>query len=249
MKHYLFLIALLVTSAATSWAAWQPSEGLFPSAPATEHAVVQIEKLRDAAISLPIATGLGALLALRPRRRGTPPRTAAVVQTQIILAIVGALVMLIVGASLARAFGIVGAASLIRYRAKIADPKDAGVMLSTLAIGLASGVGLHLLSAFAALFILASLWVIESFEPQAHKTFVLKVASKEAMKLQPIIEEILRRNRAEYELRATSAEEISYQVLLPLEKRTDRLSQAIRRLDESGGTAVEWDEKKNRKVS
>jgi hypothetical protein len=61
-----------------------------------------------------------------------------VIQTQIILAIVGAVVMLVVGSSLARAFGIVGAAGLVRYRAKIEDPKDAGVMLSTLAIGLAS---------------------------------------------------------------------------------------------------------------
>ena len=47
---------------------------------------------------------------------GTPPRSAPVIQTQIILAIVGAVVMLIVGSSLARAFGIVGVASLIRYR-------------------------------------------------------------------------------------------------------------------------------------
>jgi hypothetical protein len=37
--------------------------------------------------------------------------------------------MLVVGASLARAFGIVGAANLIRYRSKIDDPKDAVVML------------------------------------------------------------------------------------------------------------------------
>jgi hypothetical protein len=43
--------------------------------------------------------------------------------------------VMVVGASLARAFGIVGAAELIRYRAKVEDPKDAGVMLSTLAIG------------------------------------------------------------------------------------------------------------------
>ena len=34
--------------------------------------------------------------------------------------------MLVVGSSLARAFGIVGAAGLVRYRAKIDDPKDAG---------------------------------------------------------------------------------------------------------------------------
>ena len=77
-----------------------------------------------------------------PCGRGAPGRRRAmpaVIETQIVLAIVGALIMLIVGASLARAFGIAGAANLIRYRAKIEDPKDAVVMLSTLAVGLACG--------------------------------------------------------------------------------------------------------------
>src|SRR4029079_10844417 len=128
-----------------------------------------------AVLALPIATAMGALLAFRPRRRGTPPRSAPVIQTQIILAVVGAVVMLIVGASLARAFGIVGAANLIRYRAKIDDPKDAVVMLATLSLGLACGVELYGLAAFAALFILGVLWVVESFEPERTKTFELKV--------------------------------------------------------------------------
>src|SRR6478735_1017428 len=96
--------------------------------------------LLKALVSLPLATVLGAMLAFRPRRRGTPPRSSPVIQTQIILAVVGAVVMTIVGASLARAFGIVGAANLIRYRAKIDDPKDAVVMLATLSLGLACGV-------------------------------------------------------------------------------------------------------------
>ena len=65
------------------------------------------------------------------------------------LAIVGAVVMLIVGSSLARAFGIVGVASLIRYRAKIDDPKDAVVMLASLTLGLACGVELYGLAVFA----------------------------------------------------------------------------------------------------
>ena len=65
-----------------------------------------------------------------------------VVQTQVMLAIVGCLVMLIVGDSLARAFAIAGAAGLVRYRSKIDDPKDASVMLACLSVGLASGVGL-----------------------------------------------------------------------------------------------------------
>ena len=67
----------------------------------------QLHQLRHAVVRLPIAAGLACLLALRPRRRGTPKRQPAVIQTQIILAVVGAVVMLVVGSSLARAFGIV----------------------------------------------------------------------------------------------------------------------------------------------
>src|SRR5205809_4074329 len=86
----------------------------------------------QALIALPLAAALGTLLALRPRRRGTPHRSTPVIQTQIILAVIAAVVMLVVGTSLARAFGVVGAAGLVRYRSKIEDPKDAGVLLSTL---------------------------------------------------------------------------------------------------------------------
>ena len=100
-------------------------------------------ELLASAVRLPVAALLGTALALRPRRRGTPARQPAVVQTQIVLAVVGALIMLVVGASLARAFGIVGAANLIRYRSKIDDPKDAVVMLCALSVGLAAGVGLY----------------------------------------------------------------------------------------------------------
>ena len=139
----------------------------------------QVHQLRHALVRLPIAAALACVLALRPRRRGTPKRQAPVVQTQIILAIVGAVVMLVVGSSLARAFGIVGAAGLVRYRAKIEDPKDAGVMLSTLAVGLAAGVGVYLLALFATVFILAVLWIVESFEPKATHAFTLKIKAKD----------------------------------------------------------------------
>src|SRR5579872_6703546 len=135
----------------------------------------QVEQLMHALARLPIAAGLATLLAMRPRRRGTPNRRPPVVQTQIILAVVGAVVMLVVGSSLARAFGIVGAAGLVRYRARIEDPKDAGVMLSTLAVGLASGVGLWMLAIFSTVFVLGVLSLIESFEPVVEQRFTLTI--------------------------------------------------------------------------
>src|SRR5918993_3253840 len=71
-----------------------------------DHGPHPLHEIDDAMVRLPLAALLGTALALRPRRKGTPKRTAPVVQTQIILAVVGAVIMLVIGASLARAFGI-----------------------------------------------------------------------------------------------------------------------------------------------
>jgi hypothetical protein len=202
---------------------------------------------RHALIALPLATALGAALALRPRRRGTPKRSSPVIQTQIILAIIGALVMIVVGTSLARAFGVVGAAGLVRYRAKIEDPKDAGVMLSTLAVGLACGIGVYGLAIFAALFIVAVLWVIESFEPNPRNVFTLEVKTKESAKLHPKVETLLRRRRVKYELRESKPDEFSYHVELPMELKTDALSAEIIALAEDKETGVEWKTEKKTK--
>ena len=207
----------------------------------------QVRDLKHALARLPVAAGLACLLAFRPRRKGTPRRQMSVIQTQIILAVVGAVVMLVVGSSLARAFGIVGAAGLVRYRAKIDDPKDAGVMLSTLAVGLASGVGVWLLAAFATAFILALLWVVESFEPMATQLFTLKVKAKDSAAIKPKLDALLARYRFAVELRGSSQEELHYEVRLPSEGKTDRLSERILKLDPDNVTEVEWEEKKEKK--
>ncbi len=205
----------------------------------------QIEQLYDALYRLPLAAGLASVLALRPRRRGTPPRQPSVVQTQIILSIVGAVVMLVVGTSLARAFGIVGAAGLVRYRAKIADPKDAGVMLSTLAIGLASGVGIWMLAVFTTAFVLAVLWIIESFE-KTRAAFDLKVEAKDPAALRPRIEALFVKHHLEFTTRTVSNEEVVYEVQLPIDKKTDRLSNQILEIDPKNATGVEWKKKEKK---
>jgi uncharacterized membrane protein YhiD involved in acid resistance len=205
----------------------------------------QLEQLQRAVARLPVAAGLACILALRPRRRGTPRRQPPVIQTQIILAVVGAVVMLVVGSSLARAFGIVGAAGLVRYRSKIEDPKDAGVMLSTLSVGLASGVGLWPLAIFATVFVLALLWVVESFEPKATQFFALKVSTKDPAAIKPKLDQLLARFHVEHQLRVTSKEDVTYDVHWPIDRQTDRFSDRILELDPDA--AVQWEEKKEKK--
>jgi hypothetical protein len=163
-----------------------------------------------------------------------------------VLAIVGTVVMLIVGSSLARAFGIVGVASLIRYRAKIDDPKDAVVMLACLTVGLACGVNLYGLAVFATLFILGVLWIVESFEPEQHKTFELKVTAPDPSAYRPEVEAILRRSGVKFELRSAGAKDLVYETALPYTVRTDRIANAILLLKPGGETEVTWEEKKKK---
>lgn len=203
------------------------------------------EMVYQGIIGLPLSAGLGALLAFRPKRRGTPKRTPAVVQTQIILTIVGTLIMLVVGSSVARAFGIVGAASLIRYRSKVDDPKDAGVMLCCLAVGLASGVGLYGLAVFATVFLVAALALIESFEPKRVTNFEFRLSGiTKAGDLRPHLEQLLARYHIEYSLRTQADDALSYDVKVPYEIETERVTNAILRLDTTDGTTVEWSDKK-----
>lgn len=205
------------------------------------------DMVERAVLALPFATVLGAALAFRPRRRGTPPRSAPVIETQIVLAVVGATVMLVVGSSLARAFGIVGAANLIRYRAKIDDPKDAVVMLSTLSLGLCCGVELYGLATFAGVFLLAVLWAVESIEAELTKHFELKITAGDPSALRSDVESVLRRYHVKFELRSLGQKELVYDSELPLYTRTDRIANAILSLGKNGDTEVAWDEKKAKK--
>jgi uncharacterized membrane protein YhiD involved in acid resistance len=119
-------------------------------------------------------------------------------------------------------------------------------MLCALAVGLASGVGLYALSVFSTAFLVAALWVIESFE-HGQKRFDLRVkAGPDTDALRPKIEEILRRFGLKFELRVSADEEVCYDVAVPLETRTDRVSNAILKLDPEGHASVEWRDKNSK---
>ena len=58
--------------------------------------------------------------------------------------------------------------------------------------------------------------------------------------------EILRRYKLKFELRTSSDDEVCYDVQVPLELPTDRVSNAILKLDPEGHASVEWGEKKTK---
>jgi uncharacterized membrane protein YhiD involved in acid resistance len=196
-------------------------------------------------LALVVAGLVGAALGIvRPVRSEIIPRSAHVVQAQILLAMVGAIIIIVVAESLARAFAIVGAAGLVRYRARIDDLKDAGVMLVALALGLASGSGLYLFAAIACAVVIGVLWLLESFEPAARSRFDLRVVTRSPGKIRPDIEHALEQKGVTYELRGSSPTELHYEVTVPFAQQIRPLSKLIERLDGHHGTSVEWEIKK-----
>ena len=113
-------------------------------------------------------------------------------------------------------------------------------MLTTLAVGLACGIGVYGLAVFATVFLMGVLWVIESFEPSARRSSSSRSKRRKPRKLQPKIEALLRRRRVKYELRESKPDEFSYFVQMPMDVKTDGISAEIIALDPDPGTGVEW---------
>jgi uncharacterized membrane protein YhiD involved in acid resistance len=195
-------------------------------------------------VRLPLAAVLGTALALRPRRRSQGARKVVVIQTQIMLAVVGSVIMLVVGNSLSRAFGIVGAAGLIRYRSNIADPKDAVVMLSSLAAGLAAGVGLYRFAVGATVFMMILLWLVEFFEPPARKHFEIKISTGDVADFRPKAEDVLKALGIEFELLLEDVDEIRYSVSAPVDVRTRDVSDTLRLVGGTSDVIIKWEQKK-----
>ena len=98
---------------------------------------------------------LGAFLGYRLWRRLLPsmlPPTRESAQAQTLIAIAGALMVVVIGQSTARAFGLVGLGGFIRFRSGIKDTRDAAVMFVMIGIGMACGLGAIPLACVATLF-------------------------------------------------------------------------------------------------
>ena len=98
-----------------------------------------------AALSVACLCGFTISLVYRWVYNGTS-YSGSFVRSIIYLAMVTAVVMLVIGNNLARAFGLVGAMSIIRFRTAVKDPQDIVFVFFSLAVGLAAGVGLPMVA-------------------------------------------------------------------------------------------------------
>jgi uncharacterized membrane protein YhiD involved in acid resistance len=124
------------------------------------------------------------------------------VQTLVILGMLVSLIMLVVGSNLARAFALVGALSVVRFRNAIKETRDVGFIFLVMGIGMACGTRFYTLAAAATVAICLVILVMRRFD-----WFRLNV-QRQVVKVQvppdgdntAAIEDVLLRFTAEFEL-------------------------------------------------
>ena len=124
------------------------------------------------------------------------------VQTLVILGMIISLIMLVVGSNIARAFALVGALSVIRFRNAIKETRDVGFIFLVMGIGMACGTRFYLLAVAATIAICLAVVIMQRFN-----WFHLDV-QRQVVKVQvpadgdytPDIQDVLLAHTAEFEL-------------------------------------------------
>jgi len=75
------------------------------------------------------------------------------VVTLVLMCITVCAVMMVIGSNLARAFALVGALTIVRFRTVVKDTKDTAFIFFALTQGIASGTGNYILTVFSTFFI------------------------------------------------------------------------------------------------
>jgi hypothetical protein len=104
------------------------------------------------AVRLTMAFVLGCVVAgvyrlTQGRGRG---QAAGLVATLVLLAVLIAMVTLVIGSSVARAFSLVGALAIVRFRTLVEDTRDTAFVMFAVGVGMAAGAGSVVVALIAA---------------------------------------------------------------------------------------------------
>jgi len=114
--------------------------------------------------ALLLAFVLGVVVAL-VYRTSVPARviSSPMLSSLVILAVIGAMVMMVIGNNIARAFSLVGALAIIRFRTRLRSPWDITFVFFSLAVGIACGVFAYRVAVMGTLVVslaVMTLWVL-----------------------------------------------------------------------------------------
>lgn len=208
------------------------------------------ESLRPSSIYLRdlgkfVAAGLiGVLVTAVQRRFQDKPMTQAMEHAQVLLCVSGALVMMIIDESLARAFGIAGAASVIRFRTPVDDPKDITVLFILMALGMATGIGTLGVAASGTAFLCLLIVALQHTGVGPRRTMMVQIGAALGKDF-PVahVQRVFARNRIVFEPREFAQKKdvtmVYHTTLDPTVSLEDLSAQLVD--GDSGVTSVSWE--------
>lgn len=128
-------------------------------------------------LRLALAALIGLVITGIHRRRAHDPQAQALAHAQILLCVAGAMMMALINDSLARAFGIAGAASIIRFRTPVDDPKDAVVLFLLMGLGMACGLGALTLAGAGAAMLCVFLVLLEGVATERTRALLVELVA------------------------------------------------------------------------
>ncbi|MHA1599226.1 MAG: DUF4956 domain-containing protein [Alphaproteobacteria bacterium] len=158
-------------------------------------------------------------------------------QTIVLVGVTVALIMVIIGSDIARAFALVGAMSIVRFRTPVKDSRDLVFVFAAIAVGMAAGTQFYVFAAiFTAVVVTLMLgFHFAKFGEMPHQGYVIKVRLKSGDKEQ--VAELCRKLCKRFAIVSISRpdngdlEDVIYEVELnrgiTYKNLLDRLSNAI----------------------
>jgi anti-anti-sigma factor len=100
-------------------------------------------------------------------------------QAQVLLCVSGAIMMIIIGNSVARAFGIAGAASIIRFRTPVEDARDITILFILMGLGMAAGLGALAVAGLGTLFLCAMIPILNVFSSERPRQMMVEIIAED----------------------------------------------------------------------
>lgn len=173
--------------------------------------------LWETLVALVLSFALSVLLGYfyRQTHRGVS-YSVSFVHAMIIMGVTVSIIMLIIGSNIARAFTLVGALSIIRFRNAVKDSRDVSFIFMTMAVGMAVGTGFYLTAVVFTLFACGMVYVLSRLEIGATTTreVLLKVHLPADLDYHTVFNEVFYRYLREHSL--LSVETIREGALLEL---------------------------------
>jgi anti-anti-sigma factor len=170
------------------------------------------------------------------------PLARSMEQAQTLLCVSGAMMMIIIGNNLARAFGIAGAASIIRFRTPVDDPKDVTILFLLMALGMATGLGSFAVAGLGTAFLCVALLTLDRFAIQSTRVMAVEITARGRQFPTSHVEGVFARNHVVFEPREISQSDnvtVKYVTWLDPRASLDELSAQLMAAD-AGVESVSW---------